>query len=372
MCCCSNSDNNNNPPATPGTGPCPPGGGSACPKKVTVVINLSLPVACPGHPFLLTAVGTPSGGTYAWTHGGEGEMVDSAGHPVSTGDTVYLRGFKTDDATGKILEQNATFSVTYTHPDGTANDSKPVKIHKIDFEVTNTAITAGVTQANESAGGLSLGNAPGVATMSTNPQVKIKLDPSCPRKSDCAQNHQAGWLQTVTSHTRFRRYRHSTVVTNLPTPIRDIIAGPFPFYQWVQQFTGDGDQETIHHEDSPSTGSPWTDPRAASPAPPPAINKTLRSVNFQEGFTAWLVVQNKEWATHDLPGGFAYQKHFNWSLSLSVTVDMTQAVGSRATPQSNPPTIDPSMSDGKGGDPDLNAPTANGSMTQTITAAPAG
>src|SRR5260370_21942003 len=121
MCCCSSSDNKQ-PPA-PATGTNPPGCKAApCPQPVTVVIHLSQPVACPGHPLLITAVGTPSGGTYAWTIAGA-ELVDAAGSPVSTGDTVYLRGFKSDDSNGKILEQNTTVSVTYTPPHGTDNDS---------------------------------------------------------------------------------------------------------------------------------------------------------------------------------------------------------------------------------------------------------
>ena len=123
-----------------------------CPVKVTVVINLSLPVACPGHPFALTAVGSPGGGTYAWTvSAGAAELVGDLGTPVSTGASVNLRSFKPEDATGKVPEQNATVSVTYTHPNGIAADSKPVKIHKIEFKVADTTITAGVTQANEAA-----------------------------------------------------------------------------------------------------------------------------------------------------------------------------------------------------------------------------
>ena len=369
MCCCSGSGNP--PPPPPGTGSIPPGCITApCPQPVTVVINLSQPVGCPGHPLLITAIGSPSGGTYAWTRTGTGtELVDAAGSPISAGDTVYLRGFSKDDSDGKILEQSASLTVTYTHANGTATDTKPAKIHKIDFEVTDTGITAGVIQANETAGAVSLALAPGVATMATDPKVKIKLDPSCPRKTDCAKNHRVGWLQAVTSHVRSIRFTHSLGTVTMPIPIRDNISGPFPFYEWVSDFTGDNDTETAHHEDSPSTNSPWIDWRVAAPAPPPALNRQLRSVTFNEGFTAWLVVQNIEWKDHDLAGSFAYQKHFDWSLALAVAVDTTQAVGSRCTPASSVPTI-AAMSNGKGSDPELTLPTANGSMTVTIVAVP--
>ena len=364
------------PPPPPATGAGPAGSAvTPCPLKVTVVIQLLLPVACPGHPFQLTAVGTPSGGTYAWTASG-GELVDGFGAAASTGSTVFLRSFKADDATGKIPEQNITVSVTYTHPNGTANDSKPVKIHKIDFVVTDTNITAGVTQANEKATAVKLGNAPGVNTMVTDPKVKINLDPSCPRKSDCAQNHRVGWLQTVISVDRRSRYTHTLVQTTktqaLPLRDGDPYAGPspHPFYDAAPKFTGDGDTEKAHHFDSPGLGANWTDPRHAAPAPPPAVNRQLRNMYFQIGFHAWLVVQNIEWSLHDLPGSFAYQKHFDWSTHLDVAVDTTADVGSRCTPQSVVPTIG-AMADGKGPEsPSLIQKCSNDLNNTTTTDAP--
>jgi hypothetical protein len=339
------------------------------------VIQLSQPVACPGHPLQLTAVGTPGGGTYAWTVSGA-ELVDGAGSPTSTGPVVYLRSFKADDATGKIPEQNATVGVTYTHPNGTATDSKAVKVHKIDFDVTDTTITAGVTQANENAGSVKLGAAPGVDTMVTDPKVKIKLDASCPRKADCAKNHRVGWLQTLISVDRRVRYTHTLIQTtkSQPLPLRDgdPFAGPspHPFYDAAPDFTGDNDTQTAHHFDSPSLSAAWTDPRGGAPAPPPAVNRQLRQMFFQIGFHAWLVVQNKEWSQHDLPGSFAYQKHFDWSTHLDVTVDTTQAVGSRCTPQSVAPAIS-AMADGKGPDsPSLMQKCSNELNQVKVSAAP--
>ena len=220
-----------------------------CPVPVTVVINLSQPVACPGHPLSITAVGAPGGGTYKWTiSGGTAQLVDAAGAPTTTGATVFLRAFKADDATGKILAQSATVGVTYTHPTGTATASKPVPIHKIEFVVTNKTITAGLTQTNEGAGSVALGSAPGVATMSTNPQVEIQLDASCPRKADCAANHRVGWLQAVLTNIRELRYRHTLTKITVPLPIRDAFSSStFPFYGPITPFTGDKDKQTAHH-----------------------------------------------------------------------------------------------------------------------------
>ncbi len=346
---------------------------TTCPLAVTVKIKLSQPVACPGHPLSITAVGSPSGGTYAWTVSGA-ELVDGTGKPVSSGDTVFLRSFAADDATGRIPERKATVGVTYTHPNGTATDSKPVTVHKIEFDVTDTAITAGLTQVDEGASSVVLGRIGAVDTMDTKPKVKIKLDASCPRKSDCAKNHRVGWLQTVTSNDRRVRYTHTLMTITVPLPVRDgNPASPpssIPFYDDVTDFTGDGDQQLAHHRDSPGNGASWADRRAAAPAPPPAKNGQLRKVFFQSGFTAWLVVQNKEWSAHDMAGSFAYQKHFEWSVHLDVDVDTSKAVGKRCTPASAPPTLG-AMANGKGGaSPVLTAAVANDVVTVTVTAAP--
>ena len=162
------------------------------------------------------------------------QLVDGAGNPVSTGDTVNLRYFKAEDKDGSIPEHTATVSVTYTRPDGTAKDSKPVKIHKIDFEIKDKNITTGFTITDESAGGVALKGVDGTDTMVTDPKVKVKLDASCPRKTDCAKNHRVGWLQTVSTNERKARYTHTEVSVVVPLPIRDgdPFAGPspFPFY----------------------------------------------------------------------------------------------------------------------------------------------
>src|SRR5215831_18074458 len=98
------------------TAPCP---------GVTVKIVLSAAVACPCHPLEMTAIGTPSGGTYQWTMSGGGphtELVDSAGAPTTTGATVFLRSFEPDNTNGKIPAQSVKVDVKYTHPNGVATD----------------------------------------------------------------------------------------------------------------------------------------------------------------------------------------------------------------------------------------------------------
>src|SRR5262249_41989830 len=144
----------------------------------------------------------------------------------------------------------------------------------------------------------------------------------------------------------------------VPLPIRDnaLAGAPQPFYGGVIAFAADRDKQTAHHEDSPRTSASWTDPRPAAPAPPPPRNRQLRSINFSNGFTAWLVVQDVEWSTHDPDHSFVFLKHLDWSMSLNVAVDTTRPVGSRCTPTSNPPTLG-ALVTGKGpGNPVLTAP----------------
>lgn len=305
--------------------------------------------------------------------------MDAAGNPSSTGPTVFLRSFQPDHTNGNIPAQSANVQVTYTHPKGTATDSKNVTVHKIEFKVTNKAITKGFTDARESAAAVQLWSH-GIE-MSTDPKVEIQLDASCPRKAACAANHRVGWLQTMLADTRQARYTHTSLDVVVATPIRDVWnATVFPFYSTVTAFTGDKDKQTAHHEDSPSfpsaPGAPWTDPRAGvgpspPPGPPPAKNLQLRTMSFSDSFTAWLVVQNIEWAGHHLADSFAYQGHFDWSMQLNVTVDTTKAVGSRVTPKKNRITAPADIQSGKGGGmPNLAAPIFNTSAVLKVNSAP--
>jgi hypothetical protein len=331
-------------------------------KPITLSITSAQPVACPGHPLAVTATGDPAGGTFAWTIAAPAaDLVDAGGAPVRAGATVNLRGYQPDDTTGNIPAQTAAISVTYTFTNGQkVTASKNITIHEIKFVVTSDTINKSATVVQESAALIKV-TFGAAATMSTDPQVEIQLDASCPRKADCAQNHKVGWLQTVLTFVNEQRYTHTLIHKTPAMPVRDALPGaPAPFYSAPTTFTGDRDKETAHHEDSPGTQGSWTDPRGASAAPPPAKNKQLRSIKRTESFTAWLVVQNIEWATHDVPGSFAFPGHFDWSMGVNLTVDTSQAVGSRATPASTPPTVPANVSKGKGGSsPNLAAPVAN-------------
>jgi hypothetical protein len=318
---------------------------------VTLTLTLEQPVACPGHPLKITTAGTPAGGTYAWTANGHGaQLVTAGGAAVSTGPEVHMRCFKPDNATGEIPERMVTLRVTYTHPTvGAVTVSQDVKVHKITFAVANDAVVGGGTQATENAGNVQLENIAGAATMSTDPDVTITLDPACPRKAACSGAHDVGWVQTVLTNTRTWHYSHTDWSLD-PTflPMRDQIGGPRPWYEPSAAFAGDGGTVFTHHEDSPSQSAGWTDPRGAAPAPPPAANRALTAVEFANGFHAWLAVRNTEWWAHDELGSFAYQRNFAWSCGLTIAVDTTQAVGSRCAPASNPATIG-AVGPGKGG-----------------------
>jgi hypothetical protein len=341
-------------------------------QVVTLTLTPEHPVACPGHPLKVTAAGLPAGGTYAWTATGHGaQLVTAAGAAATTGAELHMRCFKPNDANGEIPERVVTLRVTYTHPTiGAVTVSQDIKVHKITFVVANTAVTGGGTQATESAGAVQLGNVAGTATMSTDPDVTITLDPACPRKAACAGAHDLGWMQTVLTNTRDWHYSHTdwSLDPNF-LPIRDQIGGPRPWYEPSSAFASDGDTVFAHHEDSPSQGVPWIDPRGtaapAAPPPPPPANLQLTAVEFANGFHAWLVVRNTEWWAHDETGSFAYQRNFAWSCGLTIAVDTTQAVGSRCAPTTRAATIG-AVGTGKGGvTPTITAPFPNTSHTVT-------
>jgi hypothetical protein len=357
--------------------PAPVGNVSAPPPPI-VTIKLSSPVACPGHPLQIDAIGLPGGGSYEW-HVTGAQLVDGSGNPTTTGATVFLRGYQTDNSNGSIPAQNTGVGVVYTCPQGKAEDRKTVPIHKIDFVVTNDAVTAGQVTAVEDRSGVTIYNdvRAGAADISTSPKVQIKIDPSCPRKDDCAKNHRVGWLQTMLTNDRRIRYNDTLVSVTCPMPIRDVWDpdGLRPFYQnlYVKPFAGDGDTQTAHHEDSPKMVCPWYDPRASASwiGPRAPATSKLFQVFYANSFTAWLVVQNVEWSAHDNAGSYVYLRNFNWSAQLNIAVvDLTQDVGHICTPSYNPVHVDP-VQKGKGGSsPVLTAPFFNTTQTASADAAP--
>jgi hypothetical protein len=332
-------------------------------NPVTVVLSLDQPVACPGHPLAITATGDPAGGTYAWTIAApSADLVDGSGATTRAGNVVNLRGFQADTGTGNIPAQTAVVTVTYTSTNGqTATATSNVPIHAITFTMTNNTITSKPTTTAETSTTLTIGDPGGGSVMYTKPSVKLQLDASCPRKSDCAGSHRMGWLQTCLTNTCTLRYTHTLIQWTPPMPVRDAAASaPQPFYNTVATFAADGDTQSVVHDDNPSLPGSWTDPRPGAPPPPPPKNQQLRQASRAMSFTAWLVVQNTEWAAHDLPGSLAYIGNFNWSMSMNVTVDTSKTIGPKATPTSSPPTVPASISAGQGGStPNLAAPTAN-------------
>jgi hypothetical protein len=166
--------------------------------------------------------------------------------------------------------------------------------------------------------------------------------------------------------TNDRRIQYATALMtwSCPMPIRDVwdpdTQKPFYHPPFVLGFLSDGDKQTAHHEDSPSLPSGWQDPRAGAPG------GALRQMVCSNSFTAWLVVQCIEWADFDVPNSFCYLRNFDWSMSLSVIVDVTKAVGSRCTPSSSPVQVG-AVGVGKGASsPNLKDPFFNTSQRSSF------
>ena len=282
-------------------------------------------VACPGQKHEVKAVVNKPGGTFAWTvESGNVRLVDSSGNPTNSGDTVFVQGLE---------PQTVKLSVRYTMDWREATDSKTIKIHEVTFSVSNFTAKRGVSWAYEKAGGLLIDSGAGKATFAMDPKVTIHIDGSCPRQTDCAQNFQVGWLQTVRSNDCLGLYPNTKITDTIPLPIRDAVPPDSqpPFYDGaeVQTFFGDGDNYAVHIEDSPNVGpTPWTDPR-------PAGGGNLESVTMKNSFTAYLAAQNMEWANDvSVSDSLIYLKHISWRCGMKVSLDHNQAVGSRANKRS--------------------------------------
>jgi hypothetical protein len=307
-------------------------------QPVTVTIDPNQPVACPGRKCKITAVGKPDGGIYTWTS--PALLVDSLGNPNYSNDTVYLWEFTKDKGNGKIEERTVPVVVTYYHPKGgVAYASASVLIHKIDFEVTNTAVESGVTAVQEGILGVILGPV-GRPTVLTKPKVKIKLDPRCPDRWFCAQNHKVGWLQNLNASARILHYDHTRYDNfELVLPVRDSMdPQEYPFYakKLVKRFgSQDGlDQQIAEHQDIPTFAAAWEDPRRRVPE--------LRRIVFNDKFTSWLAVLNTDWSQRStsessMMESLIFLKHFDWATNVTVDVDWEKEVGSRCTPKEKRP-----------------------------------
>jgi hypothetical protein len=300
-----------------------------CPAPA-VVIELAQAVACPGHALQINAKGSPAGGTYAWTVEGA-QLTDRSGRAADNGDTVYLRSFAPDNASGRIPETTAKVSVKYTHSNGSASASKEVTVHSIDFEVSGGKPRFSDLEAKEDSTRVFIEQRDAnVPTMNVDHQVKIRLGASCPRKQECVRNHRVGWLQDITAWEKSYRFRRRLVQWKLleGPPIRDALSDDYsPFYAEPVAFDADGSAQ-VNHSDSPAFGASWEDDRHDPPEASP-----LENVVFKLGFTAWLAVQNREWIGRDATRSLVYLGNFDWSIDCVVTVVPRRPGGRRSKPQ---------------------------------------
>ena len=126
-------------------------------------------------------------------------------------------------------------------------------------------------------------------------------------------------------------------------PTRDAVANAaFPFYSEPFDFTDDADYYKVNHSDSPAFGASWEDDKHQPPGQSP-----LEEVVFKLGFTAWLVVQNREQSAREPRGSLVYLGNFDWSLDCTLNVAAKVPGGRRSTPQYFTPRLD-AIGRGKG------------------------
>jgi hypothetical protein len=331
---------------------------------VKVAIELAQPVACPGHRLYVKAQGTPSGGTYAWTVS-NGKLVDGSGKPKDTGEGLYLSSFEPDNTKGRIPELKAKVEVKYTHPDGTASDSKEVTVHSVDFDVTGLTVRRTDLEAKPSGiANSSIESKEGDPTMDVNPTVTIRLG-SCSRKSECAQSYRVGWIQDITKWEKTMRYRYHLVQLRPKEgpPIRDAVEGAEkPFYAETYSFQKDGDWYKVNHSDTPSFGALLEDKRHTKPADSP-----LEQIGYKLDFTAWLAGQNTEVSGGDPESGLLYLRNFDWSVDCTVKVTTDPLAAPRFEPRVFTPTIGP-VGTGQGArTPSFTKTTANETAEPKVT-----
>lgn len=327
-----------------------------CPQAVvTVTINLSAAVACPGHFLDVEAVGTPAGGTYVWTiSGADALLMDANNCPTNAGQKLKFLSFRADDSNGSIPHQDAKLTVVYTCPEGSDSASKDLPVHGITFDVTGPRLFKGATDAIETQDALVLcdndayggpdGKHPKPSATMGYPdlEVTIHLEGICPRQGACAGNHKVGWVQTITGNTRVARYELHTVSDVVPLPIRDHAdgGGAPPFYGLTEIFSSNDNRKKIIHEDTPKMTAPWKLYGFGPDQKLGRFNQSLRRVDFANSFNTWLVVQNVEQYTRSpQASSLVYLRNTQWSIGMRVDVDMTKEVGSRCSPQCFSPTV---------------------------------
>ena len=227
----------------------------------------------------------------------------------------------------------------------------------VEFTVSSFSATVGAgLNVSESAGGLRLSSnrytATGTVT-AVGPKSRVK-------------NWDIGFLQTVFRSDR-NFYWGSTARTKYsdncsPLPVRDGDALKQPWYglETVSPFSeAASDSQTATMNDTPGTArQPWADPRGTDTPEPDSLAQT----DGKDIFRSWLAVRNRT-DFHKL-----YLRHADWEVDYSTAVDVSKAIGSRATAGGNAGGKVTGTGNGRGGkQPSLFDPVANDAARDTFT-----
>lgn len=284
------------------------------------------PIACPGLPHELTAiVARPKpGDSFAWK--------------IVEGDAV-LRGANGEDHAGGSRARlvavggDVLVEVIYYAADEVLRPRKRtarIHVHEVQLDTTAPELAGAAIELAPpgfGSGSYSLKAAHDVA-FEARCAVRIRVAEACPQKARCAQNHRAGWLQTLRVNERRGVWGPKIVEVDVPLPIRDAVdARDPPWYDTngVRGFTGDGDEQVLRIADIPGLRD-WSAMREGH---------ALTSLKMHNEFTCWLVVQNVAFAGLRLtpqeherldPRALSfthYLLHIDWKVDVEVSLSAT-------------------------------------------------
>lgn len=315
-------------------------------------------VACPGLPLKVIAVGTPEGGTYAWTS--DGEIRQAASQP----DRVML--FQIDPG-------NVEIRVAYDVSGSTYRASKRVRVHDVHFTTVALHRFPGVLaaeardsgllvatkrpddrepDANEQALAAELDRATGgeadeAGGYAAAARVRIDLT-GCPNPGRCADNWRVGFLQNIELGVKTSHYvdidYSIAFAPALPAIDSHALGADRPFYdgRLVRRFTGHLDEQYVVMSDSPACAGPTGEPR---PWDVTIDNDAvtiefgaLQHIRFAGRFHVWLAAENRCWRDFHLlkpesnPRAIlAYVRlaDFTWSFDHTYQVDTSLALAAR-------------------------------------------